>query len=148
MTELGKMATLLIYITCCQYIMTYKLNDKQYSLAAKKEASDRYDYFIKKVCNFEEIWSLRSDEGWVELSDSDGEICLPIWPHPDFAKEWATEDWQDCTPAVIKLDVWLERWTQGLENDNTLLVVFPVGEDEGLIQTPEELHNDLLSALN
>ena len=128
--------------------MTYALNEKQYDIAANKKASERYDYFVKKVSQFEEIWSLCGDDGWVELSDSDGEICLPVWPHPDFAKAWATDDWADCSPKKISLEVWLERWTQGLEGDNTLLVVFPVGDDEGVIQTPEALHDDLINALN
>ncbi len=127
--------------------MTYKLNDKQYDIACQKRPDERYDYFLNKVANFEKIWSLCSDEGWVELSDSDGEICLPIWPHPDFARAWATDDWADCQPKAIDLSIWLERWTAGLEGDNTLLVVFPVGDDEGLVQTPQALHDDLITQL-
>lgn len=127
--------------------MTYKLNDKQFECIQKLAGHERYDYFLKKVADWEEIWSLHSPAGWVELSSGDGEECLPIWPHPDFAKAWAVDDWSDCQPKAINLEVWLERWTPGLERDNTLLAVFPVDEAEGLVITPSELQEALLSEL-
>jgi hypothetical protein len=124
--------------------MTYKLDDKQFKAICKKSDDERYDYFMRKVADWEEIWSLSSAEGWVELSDEEGQVCLPIWPHPDFAAKWATGDWSDCKPKAIKLEVWLERWTPGLESDDTALLIFPVGEEEGIVQTPAEVHQALL----
>ncbi|WP_257265505.1 DUF2750 domain-containing protein [Endozoicomonas sp. ONNA2] len=127
--------------------MTYKLNDKQFESIVQLADHERYDYFLKKVTEWEEIWSLYSPEGWVELSSSDGEECLPIWPHPDFAGAWAVADWSDCQPKAINLEVWLERWTPGLERDNTMLAVFPVNEEEGLVVTPSELQEAILGEL-
>jgi len=127
--------------------MTYKLNDKQFAAIVRLSDHERYDYFLKKVADWEEVWSLHSPEGWVELSADDGEECLPVWPHPDFAKAWAVDDWSDCQPKAIALDVWLERWTPGLEKDNTLVAVFPVNEEEGIVLPPSELHDALCSEL-
>ena len=127
--------------------MTYKLNDKQFASIQKLADHERLDYFLKKVADWEEIWSLSSAEGWVELSSPDGDECLPIWPHPDFAAAWAVEDWADCQPKAIKLEVWLERWTAGLQRDNTVLAVFPVDEEEGIVMTPSEFEEALLAEL-
>lgn len=127
--------------------MTYKLNDKQFESIQKLSDHERYDYFLKKIVLWEEIWSLHSPEGWVELSSSDGEECLPVWPHPDFAKAWAVDDWSDCHPKAITLEVWLERWTPGLERDSTLLAVFPVNEEEGIVLTPSEFQEALIGEL-
>lgn len=102
----------------------------------------RYQYFIDMVSEQGEIWSLANDEGWVTLS-AEGDNCLPIWPHADYAAQWATGDWSDCTPKNITLEVWLKRWTKGLKNDETLLVVFPNLEEEALLVDPEELDDDL-----
>lgn len=102
----------------------------------------RYQYFVDKVTEHGEVWSLSNDEGWVTLS-AEGDNCLPIWPHADFAAQWATGDWSDCTPKSVALDVWLKRWTKGLKNDETLLVVFPNLEEEALLVDPEELDEDL-----
>ena len=127
--------------------MTYQLNEKQYTHTHKQSDDKRCEYFLKKVSDFEEIWSLESPDGWVELSDEDGQVCLPLWPHPDFANAWAVDDWADCQPKMIKLDVWLDRWTEGLEKDNTVLAIFPVDNGEGLILSPEELHDAILAKL-
>lgn len=102
----------------------------------------RYQYFIDKVAEHGEIWSLANDEGWVTLS-AEGDNCLPIWPHADYAAQWATGDWSDCKPKSIALDLWLKRWTKGLKNDETLLVVFPNLEEESLLVEPDELDDDL-----
>ncbi len=127
--------------------MTYKLNDKQFDSVSQLADDQRFDYFLKKVADWEDIWSLHSTEGWVELSSADGEVCLPIWPHPDFAAAWAVDDWADCQPKAIKLDIWLERWTEGLTKDDTVLAVFPVEEEEGLVLTPAELEEAILTEL-
>ena len=125
--------------------MTYQLNDKQFSSITQLPDDQRFDYFLKKITDWEEIWSLHSPEGWVELSSAEGEVCFPIWPHPTFAKAWAVEDWSDCTPKAIGLDVFLERWITGLNKDESVLAVFPVDEEEGLVFTPDELEQAILS---
>ncbi len=102
----------------------------------------RYQYFIDMVNEQGEIWSLANDEGWVTLS-AEGDNCLPIWPHADYAAQWATGDWSDCSPKSVTLETWLKRWTKGLKNDETLLVVFPNLEEEALLVDPEELDEDL-----
>lgn len=131
--------------------MPYKLNDKQFKSISSLSDNERYEYFIRTVAKWEEIWSLHSPEGWVELSVDDGQACLPIWPHPDFAKAWAVSEWDDCQPKAIRLDTWLERWISGLEKDDTVLAIFPVnseeGDGEGIVQTPSELESSLLAEL-
>lgn len=107
----------------------------------------RYQRFLELVVQHQEIWSLANDEGWVTLT-SEGDNCLPIWPHPELAAQWATDDWNDCTPKSVALDVWLERWTKGLSGDETLLVVFPNLKEEALLVEPENLDEDLRDALN
>ena len=126
--------------------MPYKLNEKQFTSISNLPEAERYDYFMRNVAKWEEIWSLHSTEGWAELSVDEGQACIPIWPHPDFAAAWAVSEWSDCKPKAIKLDVWLERWTAGLEGDDTVLAIFPVNEGEGMVLTPAELESALLAA--
>ena len=127
--------------------MTYKLNEKQLASIPKLAEHERFDYFLKKVADWEEIWSLHSPEGWVELSSADGDECFPVWPHPDFAAAWAVDDWADCKPKAIDLETWLSRWTAGLERDNTLVAIFPVDEEEGIVLTSSELQEAIIAEL-
>ena len=82
----------------------------------------------------------------MELSSPEGEELFPVWPHPDFAEAWAVDDWSDCQPKAIRLDIWLDRWIPGLERDNTLVTIFPVDE-EGTVMTPSEMEESLLIEL-
>ncbi|MFB9885071.1 DUF2750 domain-containing protein [Balneatrix alpica] len=122
--------------------MPYQLSSAQLQKIRNLPAVDRYDYFLRKVIDWEQIWSLKSAEGWVAMS-ADGLDCIPVWPHPDFAKEWATDDWADCQPEAVSLDVWLERWTPGLTQDNTYVAIFPNGDDEEVVMSAEELEEAL-----
>lgn len=126
--------------------MTYSLTQNEINAALNLSNHQRYQHFLDKVAEHGEIWSLANAEGWVTLT-SEGDNCLPIWPHPDYAKQWATNDWADCAPKSVKLDVWLERWTKGLSTDETLLVVFPNLKEEALLVEPKDLDEDLRDAL-
>lgn len=126
--------------------MSYALSRKEHQAALALSNHQRYQYLIDKVVEQGEIWSLANEEGWVTLS-SEGDNCLPIWPHPDFAQEWATNDWADCSPKAVPLDVWLERWTKGLTADETYLVAFPNLKEEALLVEPAELDEALRDAL-
>ncbi|MDX1656744.1 MAG: DUF2750 domain-containing protein [Candidatus Competibacteraceae bacterium] len=122
--------------------MAYSISEKEIRNVARLSADERYDYFVTRVIDGGEVWSLRSEEGWVAVSSDDGE-CFPVWPHPDFAAQWATDDWSDCAPTPIPLEVWMHRWTPGLEQDGTLVAVFPNENEEGVVVSPGELQDSL-----
>ena len=126
--------------------MSYTLSQKEHQASLKLSNHQRYQYFIDKVVAHGAIWSLANDEGWVTLT-SEGDNCLPVWPHADYAAEWANGEWEDCAPKVVPLDVWLERWTAGLTADETYLVVFPNLKEEALLVEPNELDEALREAM-
>jgi len=119
--------------------MTYKLTEEQRARVQAREAQERFDHFLEKVVDWEEIWSLADGEGCVMLTTEDGESCLPVWPHPDYALDWATEGWEGCEPLKIDLESWFERWSPGLEEDGILVAVFPRLDDEGVLLSSREL---------
>lgn len=127
--------------------MSYELSSKNRAGSLTLSDNKRYELFISKVAEFGEIWSLANDEGWVTVVTEEDENCLPVWPHADYAKEWANGDWSDCEPKMITLDVWLERWTQGLDQDETLLVVLPNLKEQAALVDPWQLDEDLRAAL-
>lgn len=127
--------------------MPYALSAKNREASLALTDNKRYDLFISKVAEHGEIWSLGNEEGWVTVVTEEGENCLPIWPHPDYAQDWVTGDWADCEPRMVALDVWLERWTQGLDQDETLLVVLPNLKEQAVLVDPWQLEEDLRAAL-
>jgi len=126
--------------------MAYKLTAEQREKIQNLDADKRYDHFIDKVSKWEEIWSLRDDEGFVLVS-TDDEECMPVWPHPDYAAEWATGGWADCEPFKVDIESWLDRWLPGMEEDGISVAVFPNMEESGVVESPRQLGSDLLQAI-
>jgi hypothetical protein len=128
--------------------MTYALDRAQFERISSQPAASRLEEFIAKVALHQQVWGLRSANGWAVV-DSEGDDCFPVWPHPDFAAAWAVGDLADCTPQAIALDAWLTRWTPGMEEDGTLVLVFPTNDDddEGLVISASELEDALLGAM-
>ena len=45
-------------------------------------------------------------------------------------------EWADCKPQSITLKVWLERWIDGMEQDELCVAVFPTPDQEGIVLEP------------
>lgn len=53
--------------------------NKEAENVLKLDNRKKYEYFIKKVADFEEVWSLRDEDGWATLGTED-KVFFPIWP--------------------------------------------------------------------
>nr|WP_086937424.1 DUF2750 domain-containing protein [Thaumasiovibrio occultus] len=109
------------------------------------DAEKRYQFLLKHVVQQQEIWILTDEHGCVMLNTED-EDCVPVWPAEEFAKQWATDDWAHCQPLAISMKDWRQRWVPGLLDDELSVVVFPLGEEAGLVIYPDELDDDLYKA--
>jgi hypothetical protein len=129
--------------------MIYPLDDQQFARISQMNAHQRFDEFVTKVTEHEQIWGLSSASGWA-IVEAEGDDCFPVWPHPDFAAAWAKGDLADCTPQPIALSAWMQKWTAGMQKDGTLVLVFPTNgdTDEGLVVAPDELEDALLASLD
>ena len=123
--------------------MTKSVSDKEYEGVTSLPAPERYSHFVRQVADFGEVWSLRSDDGWVATADDAGQSAFPVWPHRRYAEAFATDAWAEAAAAAIPLDAWLERWLPGIAGDGRLVAVFPVAPARGVMVTPERLQADL-----
>lgn len=102
----------------------------------------RLIYLVKECVASSQVWILTDDDGCVMLNTED-EDCAPVWPSEATAKAWATGDWEACQPHAIDLKTWHSRWSQGLEDDDVAIVVFPDENDEGLVMSAFEFDLEL-----
>lgn len=128
--------------------MSWSLNDKEFESVILLEAPKRYSYWIKKVADHQQVWSLWKDGGWALAGDDQGCELTPVWPHEKFAAVCANGDWASYMPQMIEASVWLERWIPGIQRDNRLIAVFPTPADRGIVVTPERLRDDLKAELS
>ncbi len=123
--------------------MSWNVSDKEYESVILLSGEKRYSYFVKKVADWEEVWSLRNQDGWVLAADAFGSQVIPVWPHERYAQACLTQEWQDCTPAVIDLDAWMKRWIPGMIQDGRRIAVFPTPDDKGVVVEPIRLQTDI-----
>ncbi|MEW6983897.1 DUF2750 domain-containing protein [Colwelliaceae bacterium 6471] len=106
------------------------------------DAEKRFQYLLNEVVQNLELWILTDDIGCVMLNTEDDD-CVPVWPNKEFAQAWATDEWSECKPEAISLNKWYSRWTQGLQDDEIAIVIFPNQAEEGIVVYPEELETEL-----
>lgn len=125
--------------------MTYQLSQKEQEAVSRLSAEARLEHFIKRVADWEAVWSLRNAEGWVLSQTSPGQMAAPFWPHPSYATACALNEWADCEPQPIELRVFMERWLPGIAKDKRLLAVFPTPSSSGAIASPESVLQSLIA---
>jgi len=121
----------------------YKLNDKQLEEVLRLPGPIRYEYFIKRIADWGNLYSLQSDAGWALARNKAGSELLPVWPHSKFAELCRSGDWVDCRVVEIPLREWIDRISGILIARSVKVAVFPVPEGQGVIVEPERLLTDL-----
>jgi hypothetical protein len=106
----------------------------------------KYDYFIRKVCDFEEVWGLY-ENGWAMVGDKEEKKSIAFWPEKDFAILCKSNEWKNYEPKSIELSDFLDKWIPGLKNDNLTATIFYMPNGKGIIVESEKLENDLNTEL-
>lgn len=122
--------------------MSWKPKQQEITAMASAAAKQRYEYFIKRVCDSQCLWSLYFD-GWAAMEDSSGRGMLPLWPHEDYAKLFATESWASYAPKKIELAAFLEELIPSMRNDGIQPGVFPVVSGRGIEVSLDDLEANL-----
>src|SRR5262245_53076158 len=125
--------------------MTKEVSDGEFRGVTALSGPDRYSHFVRRVADFEEVWSLHGASGWVTMGDDSGRKYIPVWPHKRYAEAFIRGHWQDAKATMIELDAWMQRWLPGMQRDGLQVAVFPVeGEkQQGVLVSPQQLKHDL-----
>lgn len=122
--------------------MSQALTEQQIATINKMNEEERFSYCIKEIVKNRQVWILTDEHGCVMLNTEEEE-CVPVWPNEEFANEWATGEWDTCKAESISTAKWFSRWTQGLEEDELSVVVFPNSNEEGVILFSDEFETEL-----
>ncbi|MFT4995369.1 MAG: hypothetical protein ACI965_002418 [Paraglaciecola sp.] len=118
--------------------MTVILSEELIALA-EMPPEQRFDYAIEQMIESKILWGLFGKNGWLMLKAED-DACVPVWPHEEFAAAWVKDEFPDCEPKPIAFTDWLGQWLPGMKNNGTLVLVFPLGDDEeGIMLEAQEM---------
>ncbi|WP_299111925.1 DUF2750 domain-containing protein [uncultured Winogradskyella sp.] len=98
---------------------------------------------MKKVADFEELWTVVDNNGDIGLSDIDDKTLIPMWPKEAYIKSCLEGNWKNHIPFKITLDDFEETIIAFISENNYLINVFPVDEKTGFIVNLNEFIRDL-----
>ncbi len=110
------------------------------------DAEGRYAYLVREAVAQQTLWILK-DAGGSMLLVADGEECIPVWPSAEQARAWADGDWSQGEPHAIPLKTWLDRWVKGMTEDGLCVAVFPLPDEAGVVEQPQDFADSLLRRL-
>ncbi|MBU8978015.1 DUF2750 domain-containing protein [Lysobacter sp. MMG2] len=117
----------------------YRLAAQEVGHVLQRSNAERFEYFVHKVADWGEVWSLRTAGGWVLFGTDGGIQAAPFWPFREFAQQCAVGEWSDAYPEPIDLEAVVERWLPGLARDGRLVAVFPNASGESSTIGPLDL---------
>jgi hypothetical protein len=116
-----------------------EVSSEEFLALSKVAPEQRFEYTLEQMISKQYLWGLYGQSGWVMLK-ADDDACIPIWPHKEFANAWVKADFPDCEPKQIDFTEWLDVWLPGMKTNKTLVLVFPLGEDEeGIMLEAQEM---------
>lgn len=124
--------------------MSWESGEDELRALQSLPAEDRAVHLVQLTADWEEAWGLQDDQGWVVAKETD---ALPLWPHPDLARDCARGNWEGAEPAAIPLDDVLAELLPLLEEDGLRTALFPTPDDPGVLLDAAELRRRLEAEL-
>jgi len=121
------------------------MNQKEFESVIIQPPNIRYEYFIKKVADYEEVWGLY-DDGWASAQDDDGNMLIPFFPKKQFAEYCAVNEWKNFKAERIDLYEFIDEWLVDMKEDGVRPSIFPTNEDSVMVEI-DVLLRDLNNAL-
>ena len=123
-----------------------ELRPEEIARLFKKPGEKRYEYFVKKVADTEEVYGLADEEGWALLGD-EGEDIIPLFPHAEFAEQFRVEnEFEEYGIGVVDVNELME-WLDEMEEEGMQVAVFPNLEMSGAVIHPARHKQDLQAEL-
>lgn len=119
------------------------MKDKEIENVSGLEPYNRYQYFIKKVADFEELWTIIDENGDYAFSDVDDKVLISFWSAKEYIDSNLNDGWKNCKPKKITLDDLEDEIFDLIASENYLINVFPVSGKSGFVVDLDEFARDL-----
>ncbi|CAM3146991.1 DUF2750 domain-containing protein [Chryseobacterium flavum] len=119
------------------------MNPKEKENILKLKPFKRYQYFIKKIADFEEIWTIVDENGDYAISEIDGLNLISFWTAEEFIRSNLEAGWENCKPLKLTLADLEESLYDIIRSEDYLIDVFPINAKSGFVVKLEEFKRDL-----
>lgn len=115
------------------------MNPQQYESVLALSGTDRATHFVGKSADWEQLWGVRNEEGWLVPETPEGLEYFPVWPHPEYAQSITDAHFPGHVATEIALEDFLSEWLPTFEKDGVKVAVFPNKEWMFWVMEPGDL---------
>ncbi|UXM95830.1 DUF2750 domain-containing protein [Bartonella sp. HY329] len=121
-------------------------SDKEIQVMLKRDINIRYQYFIKKVVDWQTIWIIEDDDFPICAGDGQGNFYVALWPARAYAELNLVGAWADYKVSSIPLKHFLNELAPNLKKDNYGLCIFMVPDNSNVALVPlDNVVEDMLN---
>lgn len=124
-----------------------KITSKEIESVSKLSPFERYNYFIKRVADFEIIYTLVDGNNGLAIADIENKSLLSFWSAEEYAILNAVNEWKDYKPKKITLEEFEDSFIDLIIEKEYLLNIFPMNNKTGFVVNVHEFARDLASEM-
>lgn len=111
---------------------SYRLTEREFDSVTQLGGAARLKHFVNRVADWQRVWGLRGNSGWVSVGDDAGNSGFAVWPHPQYASACVTGEWEGNRPTPIDVQEFVEDWLPNMADNGIKVAVFPTPEMRGM----------------
>ena len=127
-----------------------KVSKQELEAVTALSPEKRYNYFVKRICDWEQVWTLYEDNYIVLNEAKNGELYILLFPFKDFAEHYTTNirGMKGVSYKSFEINEFLETIIKKLQANNVSnALVFPVANGYGLNVSMTDMVKDIQSEL-
>jgi hypothetical protein len=126
--------------------MTRILSPKQIRSVLCLDGDQRYNHFIKVICDEGFAWGLWND-GWALSGTNDGEQFFPLWPASHYSDLCISGEWIGCRSQRIPVEELVGGLVPYLLGVGKKLTIFPTPNSGGVVPEIQKFISDITTEM-
>ena len=110
-----------------------KISQKEIESVCKLPPFERYSYFIKRVADFEKMFTLVNEAGHLAFSEIEDKPLMPFWSAREFAELNIVNEWQLYTVKEVTLEEFEDNYIDLIVENDYLINIFPINNKRGFV---------------
>ena len=119
------------------------ISDKELLHISKLSVEKRYGYFIKRICNQQELAVLKNENNTFQDESNFSQNYIHLWSAVEFGKKYLEFTKYKGAVSIIKFDFVGNMFIEYGKFNNILVSIMSINENIGYERTIEQLFKDI-----
>jgi len=120
-----------------------KISQKEIESVSRLTSIERYNYFLKRVADFELMYTLIDEQGNLAISEIEHKLMVSFWSAKEYAQINAINEWKNYQIKEFSVEEFENELIDIIETNNYILNIFPINDKTGVVVDLNEFARDL-----